>query len=123
MIVGPLCQDVARGIDQVNFDPLVRRKIERHRTLLQICQRHFDSELANLRQLYGLRRDLEIESEPAQLWIFVLRDNLWRKRMENAAQPTPSTRRRRWRGVLAKDAHGHKKHEKKQNNAGLHERT
>ena len=111
------------GILQINFDSLVRRKVERHRTLGQICQRHFDSELANFRQVYGLRRDLEIESEPAQPWIFVLRDHVGRKWMENAAQPIASPRRRRWRRILAKDAPGHKQYQKEQNNAALHERA
>lgn len=121
VVIRPLCQDVPCGVHQINLDPLVRRKVERHRALGQICERHFDSELANLRKLYGLRRDLEIESEPAQPWIFVLRDHVWRKWVQNAAQPTASSRRRRWRRFLAKNAPGHKKYEKEQENAALHE--
>jgi hypothetical protein len=41
--------------------------------------------------------------------------------MENAAQPTPSPRCRRWRGILAEDAPGHNKYQKEQNNAAFHE--
>src|SRR6184192_764008 len=36
VVVGPFCQEVPCGIHQVNFDPMVRRKVERHRTLGQI---------------------------------------------------------------------------------------
>ena len=110
VIVGPLCQDVSCGIHQINFNSLIRRKVEWHRTLGEICQRHFDSELAHLRKLYRLWGDLEIEREPAQPWIFVLRDHVWRKWMENTAQPTPSAGCRRGRRFLAKDAPGHEKY-------------
>jgi hypothetical protein len=41
--------------------------------------------------------------------------------MKNAAQPTPFPGRRRWRGVLAKDATSHKKYQKQQKNTALHE--
>ena len=45
--------------------------------------------------------------------------------MENAAQPTAPSRRRRWHWhpFLAKDIAGHEKYQKEQNNAALHERA
>src|SRR5438132_372353 len=60
VVVGPLGEDVSRGIHQVNFDSLIAGKVERHRALGQICQRNFHSKLTNLRQLYRLWCDLEI---------------------------------------------------------------
>src|SRR5262249_21236617 len=49
VIVGPFGKDVSAGILQINFNPLIGRKVERHGTLRQICQRYFYSELTNLR--------------------------------------------------------------------------
>jgi len=114
VVIGPLCQDVPCGIHQVNFDPLVGWKIERGRTLRQICQRHLHSKLTNLRELYRLRCDLQIEGKPTQPWIFVLRDHFGRKWMENAAQPTAlPCRSRRRRDLMGKDASSQKNNQEK----------
>jgi hypothetical protein len=124
VIVGPLRQDLSRGIHQINFDPLIRRKVERYGAPGQICQCHLDSKLADLRQLYRLRRDLEIESEPTQSCIFILPNRIGRKWMEEAAQPTASARRCcRGRRILAKGALSDKKCQKEQDNVAFHERV
>src|SRR5262249_50310611 len=116
------CQNITGGIHQIDLDALVAREIKRDRSLGQICQRHLNCKLANFRELYGLGHDLQIESEPTQSRILVLRNDVWRKRMENSIQPTSFTRRcGRGREVLAEHGPGHKTYQNEQNNAALHE--
>ena len=122
VILRPLCQNIARGIHQIDLDALVAREIKSDRSLGQICQRHLNCELANFRELYGLGRDLQIEGEPTQPRILVLQNDVWRKRMKNSIQPTSFTRwRGRGRDVLAKHGPGHKTYQNEQENAALHE--
>ena len=65
---------------------------------------------------------MQIERETTQVWIFVLRNDVGRKRMENTAQPTSFSRRRgRGRNVLAEDPPSHTKYQHEQNKAALHE--
>ena len=71
MVLRPLCQDVSRGIQQIDLDALAAGEIKRDRSLGQISQRHLDCELADFRELHGLGRDLQIESEPTQPRILV----------------------------------------------------
>ena len=123
VIIGPLCQDISGRVPQINLDPLVRCKVEGNGTLGHIRQRHFDLKLADLGQLYGLRRDLEVEREATQSWIFVLRNYFGRKGMQNASQPTPSV----WcccrRRFLAEGAPDDRGNQKEQNNVSPHERV
>src|SRR5678815_5472700 len=66
--------------------------------------------------------DLQIEGAPTQSRIFVLRNDVGRKRMKNAAQPTSFSRRHgRGRNVLADHGPSHKNYQNEQNKAALHE--
>ena len=122
MVLRPLCQDVPRGIHQIDLDALAAGEIKRDRSLGQISQRHLDCELADFREFYGLGRNLQIESEPTQPRILVLRNGVWRKRMKNSIQPASFTRwRSHGRDVLAENGPGYKTYQNQQNNAALHE--
>jgi hypothetical protein len=123
MIVGPLHQDLAGGVRQIDLDPLVCRKIECNQPLGLIRQCQFDRQLAHLREFYGLRSYLKIECETAQSGIFVLRNWLVRKWMENASQPTAFVRHCRWSDVLTESVSNDRKSQKKQNKALPHERV
>ena len=85
VIVGPFSKDLLSGVHQINLDPLVCRKLEGNGTLGLIRQCQFNLELADFRELYSLRRDLQIECEAAQSRIFVLRNQLGRKWVERAS--------------------------------------
>ena len=122
VIIGPFRQGFPGGVPQINFNSLVCWKFECNRTFRLVRQRHLDPELPDLRDLYRQGRYLQLECKTAQLWIFVLRDWLGRKRMEHAAQPAASVRRRSRRGFLAQGASHDREYQKEQNNASPHER-
>ena len=71
VVVGPFGQQSALGIHQVNLDPLIGWKIQGNSLLCITDQHRLDLKLANLGQLYRLRRDLQFQAKTAQFRILV----------------------------------------------------
>src|SRR4051812_19884755 len=106
VIIRPDRQNSFGGIAQINFEPLLARKIEDDGPLRDVLERQVYLELAHLGQLHWLGRQLQLEDEPAQPSVFVSRRRVRRlERMQHPGEPAAlffGRRRRLLRGKTSR---------------------